>query len=318
MPSNGQNGWPALAEGAHTDSFGTRLQTVFDTLGALCVGIDPHPYLLSSWGLPDSAAGVREFGLRVVAAASGVAGIVKPQVAFFERHGSAGFAALETVLAAARAAGVLVIADAKRGDLGTSVEAYGEAWLSPGSPLEADALTINAYMGVGSIAAPMALAEKHGKGLFVLAATSNPEAGEIQLARRFLPGHSSPVHSSLSPQAAEFSTTVASSIVAEVTNWNLEHSRARPSFSLGSIGVVLGATVNFANFEIDLDSLTHTPVLAPGFGHQGARYDQLGAIFAQAAPVTIVSASRSILQSGPTGIAGAIIAHSREVQQCRR
>src|SRR5690606_33699649 len=98
---------------------------------------------------------VREFGLRVVDAVAGRAGIVKPQVAFFERFGSAGFAALEDVLAAARNAGILVIADVKRGDLGTSVEAYGQAWLTPGSPLEVDAMTMVAYQGTGSIEAPL-------------------------------------------------------------------------------------------------------------------------------------------------------------------
>ncbi len=112
-------------------AFGDRLASVFDGAGRLCVGIDPHAHLLSEWGLADSAGGARDFGLRVVeAVVTGNAGIVKPQVAFFERFGSAGYAALEDVLAAARAAGLLVIADAKRGDIGTSVEAYAQAWLN--------------------------------------------------------------------------------------------------------------------------------------------------------------------------------------------
>jgi orotidine-5'-phosphate decarboxylase len=165
-----------------TASFGERLIGVFEASGHLCVGIDPHPYLLADWGLVDSGEGLREFGLRVVDAAVGRAGIVKPQVAFFERHGSAGYAALEETIRAARAAGLLVIADAKRGDLGSSVEAYGQAWLTPGAPLEADAMTISAYQGVGSIAAPIELARQGGKGLFVLAATSNPEAFATQSA----------------------------------------------------------------------------------------------------------------------------------------
>ena len=132
--------------------------------------------MLDRWALPDSAEGAREFGLRAVAAAAGTIGIVKPQVAFFERHGSAGYAALERVLAEARDADLLVIADAKRGDIGSTVDAYAEAWLRPGSPLEADAMTVVAYQGVGSLAGPIARAQAAGKGLFVLAATSNREA----------------------------------------------------------------------------------------------------------------------------------------------
>jgi orotidine-5'-phosphate decarboxylase len=283
-------------------AFGDRLTAAFDRFGQLCVGIDPHSWLLQEWGLPDSAAGVREFGLRVVEASAGRAGIVKPQVAFFERHGSAGFAALEAVLSAARAAGLLVIADAKRGDLGTSVEAYGQAWLSPGSPLECDAMTLSAYMGVGSIEAPMRLAGSAGKGLFVLAATSNPEAFELQSATISSGSHSD--------------RSVAASIVGDVVSWNRLHS----SGVSGSIGVVLGATVDFGAFGIETDELAgtpSTPVLAPGFGHQGAKYSDLVSLYGAAAPHAVVSASRSILQAGPAGIADAITAQAREVFECR-
>lgn len=284
------------------NGFGDRLAAVFDRFGQLCVGIDPHAWLLQEWGLPDSASGARDFGLRVVEAAAGRAGIVKPQVAFFERYGSAGFAALEAVLAAARAAGLLVIADAKRGDLGTSVEAYGQAWLTPGGPLECDAMTISAYMGVGSIEAPMSLAEETGKGLFVLAATSNPEAFEVQTA------------TVASGESAGLS--VAASIVGDVVSWNKLHT----SGAGGSVGVVLGATVDFSAFGIDLADLAaspSTPVLAPGFGHQGARYSQLASLYGAAAPHAVVSASRSILQAGPAGVADAIATQASEVLACR-
>lgn len=279
-------------------SFGTRLEQAFDGHGRLCVGIDPHPYLLGQWGLGDDAAGLRDFGLRVVEASAGRAGIVKPQVAFFERHGSAGFAALEEVIRAARAAGLLIIADAKRGDVGSSVEAYGQAWLTPGSPLEADAMTVSAFQGVGSIAAPLALAARHGKGLFVLAATSNPEAAAIQTA--------------VIGSGARSGLTVAAGIVADVTDWNL----ADPSARIASVGVVLGATVDFAAYGIDnapAGAGPGTPILAPGFGHQGARFDQVDAIYGAAASRTIVAASRSILSAGPSGLAAAISSHTNEV-----
>src|SRR3546814_13402465 len=97
-------------------SFGERLRSARNAFGPLCVGIDPHEHLLAEWGLEATAQAAREFGLRVVEAAAGRVGVVKPQVAFFERYGSAGFAALEDVLRAARDAGLVVIADAKRGD----------------------------------------------------------------------------------------------------------------------------------------------------------------------------------------------------------
>ena len=142
-----------------TPRFGERIRAALAARGPLCVGIDPHAALLTSWGLPDSAAGVREFGLRTVDAAASRVGVVKPQVSFFERFGSAGFTALEDVLQAARDAGLLAIADAKRGDIGTTMDAYASAWLTPGSPLEADALTVNPFLGVGTLDSTFARAE---------------------------------------------------------------------------------------------------------------------------------------------------------------
>ena len=142
--------------------FGERLRLAVADRGALCVGIDPHEGLLREWGLDATAAGTRELGLRVVDAAAGRVAVVKPQVAFFERFGSAGFAALEDVLAAARAAGLIAIADAKRGDIGTTMDGYAAAWLSPGAPLEADAVTVSPYLGVGALVPTFDLAERHG------------------------------------------------------------------------------------------------------------------------------------------------------------
>ncbi|MHA6695810.1 orotidine-5'-phosphate decarboxylase [Homoserinimonas sp. A520] len=276
-------------------SFGDRLADSFESYGQLCVGIDPHSWLLEEWRLPDTAIGAREFGLRVVEAAAGQVGTVKPQVAFYERFGSAGYKALEEVLAAARSAGLLVIADVKRGDVGTSVEAYGQAWLTPGSPLEADAITVSAFQGVGSLRAPLELAAQHGKGLFVLSATSNPEAAALQLAR------------------TASGETVAQAIVQEVADWNTTHSLGR----LGSVGVVIGATVQTSDYGIDFDSVDPLPILAPGFGHQGARIEQLPDLFGAAAGSVLVTVSRSILSTGPQGIRAAISREAAEVVACR-
>ncbi len=279
-----------------TASFGTRLDEVFVRSGRLCVGIDPHRFLLEAWGLPDTAAGAGAFGLAVVEATAGRAGIVKPQVAFFERFGSAGYVALEGVLAAARDAGLLVIGDAKRGEIGTSMEGYAEAWLTPGSPLEVDALTVNPYLGFGSLQPALDLAEDEGKGLFVLTATSNPEGRDVQLAED------------------RTGTTVAASILGEIDHWNRRHHPG----STGSIGAVIGATLRPEEFgltEVPLSSVV--PILAPGFGHQGAAVADLESIYGDLAPGVIVSESRSILAAGPSGIADAVERSAAAVRSAR-
>ena len=294
-----------VGESSGSTAFGDRLSAAFSGYGRLCVGIDPHAGLLRDWDLTDSASGAREFGLRVVDAAAGRVGLVKPQVAFFERFGAAGFAALEEIIAAARAAGLLVIADVKRGDIGTSVAAYGEAWLAAGSPLESDAMTISAFQGVGSIEGVMELAESTGKGLFVLAVTSNPEASVIQRAEAKTDGR---------PGVAPSTRSVAGVIIDDVAAFN----RRQPEHVLGSVGLVLGATADLASFGVGPDRLlgpNPSPILAPGFGHQGARLDDASAIFGQALDSVIVSESRSILAAGPERIAGAVTERAAEVRR---
>jgi orotidine-5'-phosphate decarboxylase len=266
-----------------TAAFGERVAAVVAAHGPLCLGIDPHAALLRDWGLADDAAGAREFGLRAVEAAAGRIGIVKPQIAFFERLGAAGYAALEEVLAAARAAGLLTIADVKRGDVGSTVDAYGEAWLTPGAPLEADAMTAVAYQGFGSLSGVLARAAEHGKGVFVLAATSNPESAEVQTLR-----------------------TAAGETIAQRM---VRHASA----SGGVAGVVVGATVDLAAVGIDPAVLAGVPVLAPGFGAQGAALAGAPSTFGSALGAILPSASRSILGAGPAGLASAIDAAAREV-----
>jgi len=268
-------------------TFASRLRSVLTESGRLCVGIDPHAALLREWGLPESADGVREFGLRTVDAVVGRAGIVKPQVAFFERYGSAGYAALETVIAAARSAGLFVIADAKRGDIGSTIDAYAAAWLTPGSPLEADALTAVAYQGLGSLSGALALAETHGKGVIVVTATSNPESVATQTAVR-TDGRS-----------------VAGALVDDV--------RALP----GTAGLVIGATVELGDYGLSPASFGDVPILAPGFGAQGAHLGDLGRVFGPAADQVAVHMSRELLGAGPDGIADAVSRVQDELQGLR-
>ncbi|WP_336659498.1 orotidine-5'-phosphate decarboxylase [Leucobacter sp. USHLN153] len=268
-------------------SFGDRLAAEFAAGRHLCAGIDPHAGLLDAWGAGDDVAGAERMGREVVAAAAGVAACVKPQIAFFERFGSAGFAALERVLADARAAGLMVIADVKRGDIGSSFGAYADTWLAPGSPLEADAMTVVAYQGFGTLAGALDYAAGDGKGLFVLAATSNPEAADVQRARR------------------ADGRTVAAAMVDDAAEWNRAHGTA----SVGSVGVVLGATLDLAAFEIDVAEQpagSALPVLAPGFGHQGARIEDARRIFGGIGRALLANESRSILAGGSAGLADRI------------
>lgn len=275
-----------------TPSFGTRLAEAMSWYGHLCIGIDPHPYLLERWQLPESAVGAHEFGLRIIEQLKGRVGIVKPQVAFYERFGANGYRVLEDVFAAAREAGLIVIADVKRGDVDSTLQAYAEAWLTPGMPLEADAMTLNSFQGFDTMAVPLHMAEEFGKGLFVLAATSNPESASVQTAVR--------------SRGSQEGRTVAGGIAARAAQWNREHFAGDDK---GSIGVVLGATVDMKLLDIDLDDLAHapaTPILAPGFGWQGARYDDASTIFGPAAPNVIVTSSRGMLERGLSGLDEAI------------
>lgn len=155
-----------------------------DERGPLCVGIDPHASLLAEWGLGDDIAGLERFSRTVVEALADRVAVLKPQSAFFERFGSRGLAVLEKSVQEARAAGALVVMDAKRGDIGSTMAAYAEAFLRPEAPLFSDALTVSPYLGYGSLSPAVALARESGAELFVLALTSNPEGGEVQHAVR--------------------------------------------------------------------------------------------------------------------------------------
>jgi len=264
-------------------SFGARVREALVERGPLCVGIDPHAALLEAWGLDDSAEGVRQFGLRVVEAAAGRAGVIKPQASFFERHGWRGLAALGEVMAAARAAGLIVIADVKRGDIGSTMDAYAEGWLRSGGELEADAITASPFLGVGALSGAFDIALSEGKGVLVLAATSNPEARGLQAA-------------------TAGGATVSAQVVAEVSARNAAHGGGD---EWGSLGFVIGATVDW-----DAAGLTPfappAPILAPGFGHQGAVPSDLRARFGELAPCVLASESRSLLAAGPAGLAEAI------------
>jgi len=265
-----------------TVPFGARLRQALDTRGPLCVGIDPHGALLESWGLGDDLAGLDRFAGIVVEALADRVAVLKPQSAFFERFGSRGIAVLERTVAEARAAGALVLLDAKRGDIGSTVEAYAQAYLDPASPLFADALTASPYLGFESLEPLYQAAERHGSGVFVLAFTSNPEGPTVQRA-----------------VTAE-GVTVGADILARTAARNVAELAAAPaqdsSGRLGSIGVVLGATIT--DLPFDLGKLNGA-VLAPGLGAQGAVPADLARIFGGALSAVVPSFSREVLRHGP-------------------
>ncbi|MCC9204645.1 orotidine-5'-phosphate decarboxylase [Arthrobacter sp. zg-Y769] len=246
-----------------------------DRRGQLCVGIDPHPGLLADWGLNDDAAGLERFSLTVLAAVGEQVSAVKPQVALYERHGSAGIAVLERLLGECADAGVLSIADAKRGDIGSTMAAYADAWLRDGSPLAADALTLSPYLGFESLRPALDLAAAAGRGVFVLALTSNPEGAGVQ------------------HMGGPGSRSVAARIVDAAAAEN-----AGPG--LGSVGLVVGATVGTALADLGIDlAASRAPLLAPGLGAQGATAADLRQTFAAAYPNVLATSSRGILRAGP-------------------
>jgi orotidine-5'-phosphate decarboxylase len=252
--------------------FGARVTTAVSVRGPLCVGIDPHPGLLEAWGLPVDPDGLERFALTCVEAFAADIAVLKPQSAFFEAYGSRGVAVLERVIAEARSAGALVIVDAKRGDIGSTMAAYAGAYLSEGSPLAGDAVTLSPYLGFGSLAPALDLAQKTGRGVFVLALTSNKEGATVQRA--------------LDPDGR----TVAQLMVDEAAARN---AGASP---LGPVGLVVGATVGRTG--LDLTKLNGT-ILAPGFGAQGGTVGDLSRVFGDALRHVLPSTSRDVLRYGP-------------------
>lgn len=261
--------------------FGTRLADAMDAHGPFCVGLDPHPALVHDWGLPDGVAGLRELALRTLEAVGPHVAAVKPQAAFYERWGSAGMAVLEEVVATAAAAGVLCVVDAKRGDIGSTMEGYADAFLGKDAPMAGDAVTLSPYLGYGSLAPAIAEAEGTGRGVFVLALTSNPEGAEVQHAR------------------GADGRSVAAAVAAHAAADNAAAITA--GARLGHVGLVTGATIGSAAVETGADlAAVRGPLLAPGIGEQGGRPADLPAAFGTALPAVLASASRSILRLGPS------------------
>ncbi|MEV5629825.1 orotidine-5'-phosphate decarboxylase [Micromonospora tulbaghiae] len=271
------------------ETFGARLHRAVAERGPLCVGIDPHPGLLTAWGLSDDVAGLERFCATVVEAIGDRVAVVKPQSAFFERFGARGVGVLESTIRQLRDLGALTLLDVKRGDIGSTVAAYASAYLDPSSPLYVDAVTASPYLGVGSLAPMFSTAAEHGGGVFVLALTSNPEGASVQRA------------------VGADGRTVAQTVIDEISQLN------RGAEPLGSFGLVVGATVGETGH--DLDSV-NGPLLAPGLGAQGGTPAGLRTVFGAALPSVLPSYSREVLGAGPDP-AGLRAATERVLTDCR-
>ncbi len=256
------------------DSFGDRVAAAVRAHGPLCAGIDPSGALLASWGLRDDADGLREFCRACVEGFAGTVGVIKPQVAFFERHGSAGMAELERLIAEATDAGLIVIADAKRGDIDSTAEAYADAWLGEASPLAADAVTAHPYLGLGALAPLFRRAAANGRGVLVVARSSNPEGRGLQQA------------------VTSEGAGVEDMVLGEIAALN-----GAPDIPPGTVGAVIGATLEPSAFPL---SQLGGVILAPGLGAQGAGPADVAERFAGCRPGSVLpSSSRGLLASGP-------------------
>lgn len=253
-----------------SDGFGVRLAEQIANRGRLCVGVDPHPAMLRAWGLPVDVAGLAEMARGMVDALGDLVAVFKPQSAMFEAFGSAGIGVLERFLAAADRAGAMVVMDAKRGDIGSTMDAYARAYLSDDSPLAADALTVNPFLGFGSLTPAIQLAEATGRGLYVLCRTSNPEGGAVQLAH-------------------DGSRSVAQMMVDGVNHANGERDP-------GPLGLVIGGTL--PRLDVDLAGFSGS-ILVPGIGAQGGTVDGLSALFGAVTNRVLPTSSREVMSAGP-------------------
>jgi orotidine-5'-phosphate decarboxylase len=244
--------------------------------GPLCVGVDPHPSMLTSWGLACDAAGLERCARGMVEALASVVPVFKPQSAFFEAYGAAGIAVLERTLADIKAAGAIALLDVKRGDIGSTMDAYAAAYLSDGSPLAADAITLSPYLGFGTLDGAIELADRGGRGVYVLALTSNPEGRQIQHA------------------GAADGRTIGQLIVDEAARRNAV--RRKSGASLGPVGIVVGATIGQTGTDF---TQLHGSILCPGIGAQGGTAADIAAVFGEAARFVLPSSSREVMTAGP-------------------
>jgi orotidine-5'-phosphate decarboxylase len=260
--------------GAVADAFAARFAAVRARQGPLVWGLDPAGSLLEAWGLGDTPDGLDRFADVVLEAAVDTVGLVKPQAAFYERHGWRGFRTLQRLIADARHAGLLVVVDAKRGDVGSTNDAYAQAFLGVDAPLGADALTVHPYLGLGAMGAFVARAHEAGSCLLVVTRSTNPEGRTVQAATD---GAGRSVEATLLSAIAEL------------------NARLAPG-EIGPIGAVVGPSD--VGGALDLVAAQGL-FLAPGVGAQGATPADVARVFAACPERVMPSSSRALLVEGP-------------------
>jgi orotidine-5'-phosphate decarboxylase len=253
----------------------------------LCVGIDPRlealPEEIRREAAADAGKALGRFGTEVIDLVREDAACLKVQVAFFEAHGLPGLKAYVDILAEARRRGLAVIGDVKRGDIGSTAEAYAAGHLRPGSDLEADAITVNPYLGRDALEPFVTAAAKAGKGVYVLVRTSNPGARDLQ-------------ELSVGDRARPFFEHVADLVR------DLGWQHASPRTGLSPVGAVVGATAPAAVAALRR-LLPDTPFLVPGYGAQGASARDVTHAYRPDGSGAVVNASRSVIhpREVPTG-----------------
>ena len=271
-------------------TFAERFFALARARSPLCVGLDPSRALLRHWGLSEDAEGVRRLvGTVLEAAGDGVA-VFKPQCGFFETFGAAGMAEMARAVKEVRERGSLALIDAKRGDIGSTMEGYAEAMLGEESGFGGQAMTAVAYLGFSALGPLLDQAVRTGGAVFVVVRSSNPDGMALQAAR------------------LADGRMVAQALADEITAFNAAHGAA-----VGPACAVIGATLERADAEAILERLETALILAPGVGAQGASLADVAERFAPAASRTLPSVSRAILQEGPSlGALRDAIARSRD------
>jgi orotidine-5'-phosphate decarboxylase len=258
------------------DPFSVRFDLVRRSRGPLAWGLDPSGDLLDRWGLGDTPDGLDRFVDVVLPIAAETVGLVKPQAAFYERHGWRGIRTLTRLIDGARSTGLLVVLDAKRGDVGSTNQAYAEAYLGPDAPMESDALTVHPYLGVAAMRSFVDRAAASGSCLLIVTRSSNAEGRSVQAS------------------VDEAGRSVEQAVLDQIGALNRELAPG----GVGPIGAVVGPTHLAPGLDLVAPGALY---LAPGVGRQGATPGDVAEVFASCPDRVIPSASRSLLASPDAG-----------------
>jgi orotidine-5'-phosphate decarboxylase len=273
---------PDSASGA---DFHSRFSRLADQRSPFCLGIDPTSEVLKAWGVADSIDGLSAFCDKLVAICGSKLAMVKPQSAYFERFGAPGIGTLKKLTQSFQQAGTLVLIDAKRGDIGSTNEAYARTYFGDDSYFKADATTVSPYLGFDALRPIYNAAAASNAGVFVVTASSNPEGAELQTAK------------------LESGLSVAESIAEKIAAFNATHGKV--------LGAVVGATRTDATPEF-LARFSGALLLCPGIGAQGATYEGVKGLFKGCAIVPTSARAVLMLGGDRAKIHGALDQHAKE------